>query len=73
MSQIRPFACGLAIFTAMAHIVFTCPTTAFKVQQWLDEESDDNSLGDQYESIVCPACTKIHFINRRTGKLLGEK
>ncbi|UVO34696.1 hypothetical protein KUL72_24925 [Bradyrhizobium arachidis] len=55
----------------MAHFLFTCPTTAFKVQQWLDE--DDNAPRDKYEAITCPACTKTHFINRKTGKLLGEK
>ncbi|WP_439399234.1 hypothetical protein ACRQ5Q_17780 [Bradyrhizobium sp. PMVTL-01] len=58
----------------MAQIVFTCPTTAFKVQQCLlDDDGDDDSLGDRYVSIACPACTRVHFINRKTGKLLGEK
>ncbi|WP_439369635.1 hypothetical protein [Bradyrhizobium sp. DASA03120] len=57
----------------MAQIVFTCPTTAFKVQQWLDDDGDDDSLGGRYVSIACPACTRVHFINRKTGKLLGEK
>jgi len=25
----------------------------------------------EYESVDCPACAKIHFINRKTGKLMG--
>jgi hypothetical protein len=23
-------------------------------------------------SIVCPACTRLHFLNRKTGRLLGQ-
>jgi hypothetical protein len=26
-----------------------------------------------YESLTCPSCTRLHFVNRKTGKLLGEK
>jgi len=53
----------------MAHFVFTCPETAMKVQQWLN---DDDALENEYEGIACPACTRMHFINRKTGKQLGE-
>ena len=31
--------------------------------------SSDNS----YEAVACPACTKLHFIDRKTRKLLGEE
>jgi hypothetical protein len=27
---------------------------------------------DEHEGVECPACAKFHFINRRTGKLLGQ-
>jgi hypothetical protein len=26
-----------------------------------------------YETVVCQACSRLHFINRATGKLLGEQ
>ncbi|MGB9113715.1 hypothetical protein [Bradyrhizobium sp.] len=26
-----------------------------------------------YETVVCQACSRIHFINRSNGKLLGEQ
>ena len=26
-----------------------------------------------YEGVTCPACLRIHFINKTTGKLLGDK
>ena len=40
------------------------------VQHWLDElrPGDPHAV---YESVVCKACTRIHFINSATGKLLG--
>jgi hypothetical protein len=41
-----------------------------KVQHWLDE--DDNAPENEYAGINCPACAKLHFLNRRTGKLLGQ-
>ncbi len=55
----------------MAKVLFVCPSTAFKVQHWL--EDDDDASDDEYEVITCPACAKVHLINRKTGKLLGEK
>jgi hypothetical protein len=54
----------------MAHFVFTCPTTSMKVQHWSDESIDVPET--EYDGVVCQACTKLHFINRKTGKLLGQ-
>jgi len=56
----------------MAHFIFTCPTTAMKVQHWLDEDEDDDKSEGRYEGIICAACTRLHFLNRKTGKLLGQ-
>ena len=27
---------------------------------------------NEYEPIACPACTRLHFLNRKTGKLVGQ-
>jgi hypothetical protein len=53
----------------MALILFRCPYTAFNVQQWLDDEPVPNS---GYEAITCPACSRLHFVDRTTEKLLGD-
>src|SRR4029077_3873526 len=42
-----------------------------KVQHLLD--SDEDPSANEYEAITCPACARIHLINRRTGKLLGKR
>jgi hypothetical protein len=52
-------------------IIFTCPTTSQRVQHWLDKR--DEVRPNDHEMVICPACAKIHFVNRQTGKLLGHK
>jgi hypothetical protein len=42
------------------------------VQIWLAKDPSTDQAND-YESVTCPACLRIHFINKITGKLLGEK
>ena len=39
-----------------------------KVQHWLDVDVPEN----EYEGIICAACTRLHFLDRKTGKLLGQ-
>jgi len=55
----------------MAGILFTCPVTAMKVQHWVD--NDEVTPDDAYEMIVCKACARLHLVNSKTGKLLGQK
>jgi len=54
------------------HIIFRCPQTGLKVQHWLNEVAAAEP-GQSYQSVECPSCTLAHFVNRRTGKLLGER
>jgi hypothetical protein len=46
--------------------------TGIRVQHWLDDD-DPTKPGDYYQSIVCPACARLHFVNRKTGRLLGQQ
>ena len=56
----------------MGNIVFRCPHTGMHVQHWMAEEVTGETPRGIYDTVVCDACARIHFINRRTGKLLGE-
>lgn len=56
----------------MPAFVCTCPSTKLDVQFWLDDEKDDVSE-TEYEAVTCKACTKVHLINRTTGKLLRRE
>jgi hypothetical protein len=55
----------------MAEIVFYCPNVDLSVQHLLDDNVQQKS-GEIYESILCFACTRLHFFNKKTGKLLGQ-
>jgi hypothetical protein len=57
----------------MVQIIFSCPATALLVQRWLDDDEEDGWPENKYEAISCPACVKLHFLNRKTGKLLGHE
>ena len=39
------------------------------VQHWLEGGRDVQE--NQYESVICKARSRLHFVNRKTGKLLG--
>jgi hypothetical protein len=56
----------------MGKLLFTCPVTGMSIQHWLDDD-DPIASGERYQSIVCPACARLHFINRKTGRVLGQK
>jgi hypothetical protein len=55
----------------MAAFVFKCPQTSMMVQHWLDR--DDDVRENEYEGFTCPACSKLHFLNRKTGKGPGDQ
>jgi hypothetical protein len=54
----------------MAAFIFTRPETSMKIQHWLDEDNDVRE--NEYEGIICPACTRLHFLNRKTGNVLSQ-
>ena len=51
--------------------LYRCPNTGQNVQGWsADEVTDDD---DTYQSFQCIACTRVHLVNLKTGKVLGEQ
>jgi hypothetical protein len=56
----------------MANIVFKCPRTGLNVQHWLAEEAVPGDRRSTHETVTCKACTRLHFICRATGRLMGE-
>jgi hypothetical protein len=48
------------------------PTTSFNVQAWFDNgvPEDDSEM---YETVKCLICSRLHLVNRKTGKVLGEE
>jgi len=51
--------------------LYRCPNTGQNVQGWsADEVTDDD---ETYQSFQCMACTRVHLVNLKTGKMLGEE
>jgi hypothetical protein len=42
------------------------------VQIWLPKKASTDQA-DAFDTVTCPACLRLHFVNKTTGKLLGEK
>jgi hypothetical protein len=53
----------------MAPFLYRCPTTGFQVQGWATDDDPEN--GEHYESVICLACGRVHFVNPKTGRVLG--
>jgi len=45
------------------------PTTGEMIHHWVEEDQPSSSV---HVYIVCPRCTRLHIINRTTGKPLGD-
>jgi hypothetical protein len=53
----------------MATFLFRCPTTGFRVQGYLPGEVGED---ESYEAVNCVACARVHLVNPKTGKVLGQ-
>ena len=62
---IRPVSDQATQGGGMKNLIFTCPVTNQNVQHRIETTSDQD-----YESVACLACTGVHFVNLRTGKVL---
>jgi hypothetical protein len=52
----------------MAEIVFYCPNADLSVHQTLDDNAQRRNDEELYEPILCRACSRLHFIDKKTGK-----
>jgi DNA-directed RNA polymerase subunit RPC12/RpoP len=51
----------------MASVLYRCATTGMNVQAWFADDVSDDNL---YVSLRCPACARIHLVNRAGRTLL---
>jgi hypothetical protein len=64
----KPATLAARILAVMRNLLFKCPRTGLNVQHWIAEPAA-NEPQCTYVGVVCPACTRLHFIN--SGKTLG--
>jgi hypothetical protein len=55
----------------MTAVTYRCPIKQQSIQYWLDEK-DMMDEGQKYIAVLCYACLELHFVERMTGKVLGE-
>jgi len=57
----------------MPTFLYRCPNTGQTVQGFVAEEVSNEVSKDpnNYESVTCLACGRLHMVNPATGKVLG--
>ena len=55
----------------MTTFIYRCPVTGYNVQGLL---ADHHAGTDRnvYESVTCTACGRVHLVDPKTGKVLGD-
>jgi hypothetical protein len=59
------------LLASMSTFLYRCPNTGYRVQGLVAEETSDDS--ESYEAITCIVCQRVHLVNPRTGKVVGER
>jgi hypothetical protein len=54
----------------MAPLIFRCPSTGLNVQGWIADDPTEGEA-ESYETVTCTACTRVHLVNPKTGRVLG--
>jgi hypothetical protein len=56
----------------MTTFIYRCPITGSRVPADAPEPTDEGK-GEHFEPVKCTACKRVHLINPKTGKLIGDK
>jgi hypothetical protein len=54
----------------MADVLYRCTTTGQNVQVWYADDVPDDSV---YISLRCPACARVHLVNRAGRTLMPRR
>ena len=54
----------------MPPFVFKCPNTGLNVQAFAADDPTDGK-DNTSEALICLACTRVHLVNPKTGKVVG--
>jgi len=65
----EPLSAPLSI--NMATFLYCCPTSGLRVQGWIADDPMEDRV-ERFEAVTRLACTRVHIVNPKTGKLLGE-
>jgi len=54
----------------MPTFLYRCPHTGMNVQGWVADDPTEHD--DSYHALTCNACLRVHLVNPKTGKVLGD-
>lgn len=54
----------------MPSFIYRCPATGLNVQGWVADDPNEDEA-ETYEALTFMACTRVHLVNPKTGKVLG--
>lgn len=57
----------------MTSLMFRCPTAEINTNAWIAEELTERLGDNDYVSVACLACQRVHLINPRTETVLGTR
>jgi hypothetical protein len=55
----------------MGAYLYRCPNTGLHVQGWVADDPAERD-DDAYEAVTRVACTRVHLVDPKTGKVLGK-
>jgi hypothetical protein len=55
----------------MAAFNFLCPSMRLIVEGWIADDPTGDNVDTTYECVICTACLRAHWVNPKTGKVLG--
>jgi hypothetical protein len=56
----------------MAAFIYRCPATGYNVQAFVAEDPTTGGE-DAFRSVTCTVCARVHLVNPRTGKVVGDR
>jgi hypothetical protein len=54
----------------VATFLYRCPDTVLTVQGWVADDPTESEV-ETYEAVSCLACSRVHIVSPKTGKVLG--
>jgi hypothetical protein len=55
----------------MAAFIYRCPVTGYNVQAFVAD--DPTKVADAFRSMTCTVCARVHLVNPKTGKVVGDR
>ena len=67
----QPSVCRAGYDHTMPVVLFKCPIMRQHVSAWVADDGGSSAEADRAETIVCAACSRVHLVNPKTGKVIG--